>query len=78
MVLIGNKDDLIDERTVPYEMPNQLAANWHIPYIETSAKTRHNLNEVSSLFTCHSAFYQTGLFINALFASGLRCLNHWW
>ncbi|TPP62504.1 Ras protein Ral-A [Fasciola gigantica] len=43
IVLVGNKIDLTQERTVPFETAKQLADQWQIPYMETSAKTRYNL-----------------------------------
>ncbi|KAA0193719.1 Ras protein Ral-A [Fasciolopsis buskii] len=43
IVLVGNKADLVHERTVPYETAKLLADQWQIPYMETSAKTRFNL-----------------------------------
>ncbi|CAL8101317.1 unnamed protein product [Calicophoron daubneyi] len=45
VVLVGNKRDLGEQRQVPPEMAMQLAHDWRIPYIETSAKTRENLEE---------------------------------
>ncbi|KAG5450779.1 Ras- protein Ral-a [Clonorchis sinensis] len=45
VVLVGNKVDLVDERAVPAESAIQLAQKWQIPYLETSARTRHNLEE---------------------------------
>ena len=43
-VLIGNKCDL--ERAVPTEEGQQLAASLGIPFLETSAKTNHNITKV--------------------------------
>lgn len=45
MVLIGNKDDLESERVVSYEEGLELAKKWGVPFFETSAKTRHNVEE---------------------------------
>ncbi|KAF6769573.1 hypothetical protein AHF37_12477 [Paragonimus kellicotti] len=47
VVMVGNKADLVAEREVAPEMAIQLAQKWQIPYLETSAKTRFNLEEVS-------------------------------
>lgn len=44
-VLVGTKDDLSDHREVPAAMARQAAHAWGIPYFETSAKTRHNVDE---------------------------------
>lgn len=45
IVLVGNKADLVHERTVPYATAKLLADQWQIPYMETSAKTRFNLED---------------------------------
>jgi len=45
-VLVGNKADLEDRRRVPQDEAVQLAHNWGVPYIETSAKTRMNVENV--------------------------------
>lgn len=45
-VLVGNKADLEDRRVVSVEQAKELAASWRVPYIETSAKTRHNVDVV--------------------------------
>ncbi|KAF7260216.1 hypothetical protein EG68_02695 [Paragonimus skrjabini miyazakii] len=45
VVMVGNKADLVAEREVAPEMALQLAQKWQIPYLETSAKTRFNLEE---------------------------------
>lgn len=46
-ILVGNKADLDDRRAVSQDEMEDLARSWSIPYVETSAKTRHN---VDSLF----------------------------
>lgn len=45
-VLVGNKADLDERRVVGQEDADELAKSWRVPYVETSAKTRHNVNEV--------------------------------
>ena len=45
-VLIGNKCDLESERVIPTEEGQQLAASLGIPFLETSAKTNHNIAKV--------------------------------
>jgi Ras-related protein Ral-A len=44
--LVGNKADLESRRKVPYDHAQQVADHWEVPYIETSAKTRTNLDRV--------------------------------
>lgn len=46
-LLVGNKSDLSDERRdVSIEDATALATSWRVPYVETSAKTRHNVDAV--------------------------------
>ena len=49
MVLVGNKCDLEDERVVGKEVGQTLARNWGSTFLETSAKQKINVNEVSSI-----------------------------
>lgn len=44
-ILVGNKVDLEERRAVSLEEAQELANSWQVPYVETSAKTRHNVNE---------------------------------
>ena len=48
MVLVGNKCDLETERTVSQDEGNELAQEFSIDYIETSALTRHNVDKAFS------------------------------
>lgn len=48
MVLVGNKCDLEEERVVGKEVGSGLAAQFNCTFMETSAKTRANVNEVTS------------------------------
>lgn len=43
VVLVGNKSDLEGNRQVEEEEAMALAEKMHCPYIETSAKSRHNI-----------------------------------
>ncbi|CAF0728089.1 unnamed protein product [Adineta steineri] len=45
-ILVGNKIDLAERRKVPLEEAEQKARSWSIRYIETSAKTKHNVDKV--------------------------------
>ena len=45
MVVVGNKVDLDYERQVSYEEAEQFAKSQGLTYIETSAKTSHNVQE---------------------------------
>lgn len=44
MILVGNKLDL--RQTGLDSQARHLAAQMHLPYFETSARTRHNIDEV--------------------------------
>lgn len=43
---MGNKVDLAHLRKVPGSEASALASEWNCPYIETSAKTRQNVEQV--------------------------------
>ena len=45
ILLVGNKQDLEQERKVQYSAAKALADSWGIEYIETSAKTNFNCKE---------------------------------
>ncbi|KAH8556208.1 small GTPase superfamily [Umbelopsis sp. PMI_123] len=45
-ILVGNKVDLEHLRRVSSNEATALAAEWNCPYVETSAKTRQNVEEV--------------------------------
>lgn len=45
-LLVGNKADLTDRRVVSEESAREQAEQWQVPYMETSAKTRHNVTNV--------------------------------
>ena len=45
LLLVGNKQDLDDERQVTYLEAKNLADSWGIEYVETSAKTNFNCKE---------------------------------
>ncbi|XP_002736973.1 ras-related protein Ral-A-like [Saccoglossus kowalevskii] len=45
-VLVGNKSDLEERRQVSIEEAQAKAADWNVTYVETSAKTRANVDKV--------------------------------
>lgn len=45
-LLVGNKADLADKRQVTQEVANAKAEEWKVPYVETSAKTKENVDKV--------------------------------
>jgi len=44
-LLVGNKSDLEDKRQIPVTDAAQRAETWGVPYVETSAKTRENVDK---------------------------------
>lgn len=49
LLLVGNKSDLEERRQVPVDEARGKAEAWGVQYVETSAKTRANVDKVSSL-----------------------------
>lgn len=45
-LLVGNKTDLESRRAVSQEVALEMANQWGVPYVETSAKTRQNVDQV--------------------------------
>lgn len=54
MILVGNKCDLEDERVVGKDQGAGLARQFNCGFLETSAKAKVNVNEVSSYRACCS------------------------
>ena len=48
IILIGNKSDLAASRRVTHDEALGLAQSWHMPYVETSAKTRDHVDKAFS------------------------------
>jgi hypothetical protein len=46
LVLVGNKNDLEDERVIGRESGQELARKWRCTFLEASAKNQLNVNEV--------------------------------
>lgn len=46
LILVGNKADLQDSREIGNEEASTLAGSWGVPYVETSAKTKLNVDKV--------------------------------
>nr|MDO8118452.1 Rab family GTPase [Candidatus Sigynarchaeota archaeon] len=45
-ILLGNKNDMVEERAIPNEEARALATALNVPYYETSAKTGQNVQDV--------------------------------
>ncbi|KAE9555528.1 hypothetical protein FO519_001296 [Halicephalobus sp. NKZ332] len=52
IALVGNKSDLTSERVVSQEQARARADSWGVPYIETSAKTRMNVDKLRQTQDC--------------------------
>jgi len=48
IILVGSKCDLADQRQVPTNEGDELSKKLKCPFFETSAKTKHNVDEVFS------------------------------
>jgi Ras-related protein Ral-B len=46
LLVVGNKSDLEERRQVPIEEARGKAEEWGVQYVETSAKTRANVDKV--------------------------------
>lgn len=46
LILVGNKSDLSDRREVNDADAESLARSWGVPYVETSAKTKTNVDKI--------------------------------
>ena len=57
MILVGNKCDLEDERVVGKDQGQQLARDFNCAFLETSAKSKINVQTVSRISVgCHGQF----------------------
>lgn len=66
-LLVGNKGDLNERRKVTLDDAEERAKQWGVPYVETSAKTRANVDKVR-IGICHfSLIFFNVFFIVAIF-----------
>lgn len=74
MILVGNKCDLEDERVVGKEQGQNLARQWNnCAFLETSAKSKINVNEVRNNNTHMASVYYASAPVTAVTA-GLHTL----
>ncbi|XP_057173143.1 ras-related protein Ral-B isoform X1 [Ursus arctos] len=52
LLVVGNKSDLEERRQVPIEEARSKAEEWGVQYVETSAKTRANVDKVGVRSAC--------------------------
>lgn len=50
-ILVGNKKDLEDKREIPYQEAKELADNFNVRFLETSAKESMNVEEAFTIMT---------------------------
>lgn len=48
-LLVGNKSDLQEKRKVSLAEAQGRSQQWGVPYVETSAKTRENVDKVCTI-----------------------------
>jgi 50S ribosomal subunit-associated GTPase HflX len=48
-LIVGNKCDITSRREIHYDFVKDLAEDWRIQHIETSAKTSKNIDEIFQL-----------------------------
>ena len=53
-ILVGNKMDLDGKRQVSVDTAQNCARQWNVPYVETSAKTRDNVDKVRHTRLCYT------------------------
>lgn len=58
LLLVGNKSDLEERRQVSADDAAQKASEWGVQYVETSAKTRANVDKVRPPDTLHFLFWK--------------------
>lgn len=46
LILVGNKSDLVENREVSAAEAESMASSWGVPYVETSAKTKQNVDKI--------------------------------
>lgn len=52
LLLVGNKNDLIDQRAITLEEINEFTRDFNLYYMETSAKTGDNVGDCFSVLAC--------------------------
>lgn len=73
MVLVGNKCDLEDERVVGKDQGVNLARQFNCAFMETSAKAKINVNDVSSRYNSETCMLN---FFRIFFSSRRIKINH--
>lgn len=78
-LLVGNKADLEDKRYVSVEEAQERAKQWNVPYVETSAKTRANVDKVRYMGIMATVFTVDGncnpsIVVKNCFTGSYRCM----
>lgn len=66
LLLVGNKSDLEERRQVSADEAAQKASEWGVQYVETSAKTRANVDKVRPPDTLHFLFWKNILTLTSV------------
>lgn len=74
MVLVGNKCDLEEERVVGKELGKSLANQFNCAFMETSAKAKINVNDVSTSEVIYKHI-QTNLCLLQIFYDLVQQIN---
>ena len=70
-LLVGNKMDLEERRQVSVDEAQARAAEWNVSYVETSAKTRGNVDKVWTAVNVFSLLYRVILIAGCIFLLGI-------
>lgn len=79
-LLVGNKADLEDKRYVSVEEAQERAKQWSVPYVETSAKTRANVDKVRTIGALWRHFFTVdgncnpSIVVKNCFTGSYRCM----
>jgi len=57
-ILVGNKMDLDAKRQVSLDTAQNCAHQWNVAYVETSAKTRDNVDKVLVVVVLHAPCFK--------------------
>ena len=71
-LLVGNMADLAEQRQVSVDEATKRAAEWKVSYVETSAKTRANVDKVSVLLGSISSSLRFVFSANSYFTNRKR------
>lgn len=79
LLVVGNKSDLEERRQVPVEEARSKAEEWGVQYVETSAKTRANVDKVRQMTSAQlSCYYLFSSWVtNSWLLLGQKQIHSW-